>query len=145
MNAGPTSTRIYDSLRTWILDRGFRPGSRLNPTLLADALSSSVTPVRDALHLLAGEELVTAAASGSFAMPLIDEPGLIDLYLWNGQVLELALRDQTRGSGQQLHPHQPIAGDTIKILIRRRITAHHAPPDAHADARRRVPDACRPP
>lgn len=74
-----------------------RPGDRLDPAMLAESLSSSVTPVRDALHMLAGEGLVEARTSGGFHSPSIDEPGLKDLYAWAGEVAGLALRAWPRG------------------------------------------------
>ena len=58
MNSGPTSERVYGALRERILANVFAPGARLDPAVLASELASSVTPVRDALHLLAGEQLV---------------------------------------------------------------------------------------
>lgn len=97
MNGGPTAERVYDALRRRILENGFRPGQRLDPAELADALASSVTPVRDALHRLVGEALVDARAGGGFHLPLVDEPGLADLYSWNAEVLLTALR--AAGSG----------------------------------------------
>jgi DNA-binding transcriptional MocR family regulator len=94
MNAGPTSTRIYDALLEQLQTRRLRPGTRLDPIHLADDLRSSPTPVRDALHILAGEELVTALPNGGFITPVFDEHRLADLYGWNGDVLTAALRSQ---------------------------------------------------
>ncbi|MGK4455738.1 GntR family transcriptional regulator, partial [Klebsiella pneumoniae] len=58
MNSGPTAERVHEALKRRIMGREFRPGDRLDPAVLAAPLSSSVTPVRDALHLLTGEGLV---------------------------------------------------------------------------------------
>src|SRR3546814_14778609 len=74
-----------------------RPGDRLDPAVLAELLASSVTPVGDALHMLAGEGLVEARTSGGFHLPSIDEPGLEDLYAWAGEVAALAIRAWPRG------------------------------------------------
>lgn len=103
MNSGPTADRVYEALRRRILENGFRPGARLDPAELADALASSVTPVRDALHRLVGEALVDTRTGGGFYLPLIDEPGLADLYSWNGDLLLAALRNRTG-------PVQPTGG-----------------------------------
>lgn len=92
MNSGATAERVYEALRRQILTRGFRPGDRLDPAALAETLASSVTPVRDALHLLAGEGLVTARTGSGFHLPPLDEPGLIDLYAWSSDVLLIAIR-----------------------------------------------------
>ena len=92
MNAGPTVERVHDLLRARILSREFRPGDRLDPAVLAAPLSASVTPVRDALHLLTGEGLVETRTSGGFHVPALDEPGLKDLYDWSAELLVLAIR-----------------------------------------------------
>src|SRR3546814_94230 len=70
---------------------------RSDPAVLAELLASRVTPVRDALHMLAGEGLVEARTSGGFHLPSIDEPGLEDLYAWAGEVAALAIRAWPRG------------------------------------------------
>lgn len=94
MNSGPTSERVYDALKQRILAREFRPGAHLDPNSLASTLGSSVTPVRDSLHVLKGEMLVEARTSEGFYLPHIDAPSLQDLYLWNNAVLGLALKDR---------------------------------------------------
>ena len=105
MNSGPTSERIYLALKRWVLERRFRPGERLDPGRLADSLGSSVTPIRDALHMLTGEGLVETRTSEGYAIPHIDEPGLHDLYRWSAAILQLAAR--TAAAAPRLSPHVP--------------------------------------
>ncbi|MBO9623959.1 MAG: GntR family transcriptional regulator [Sphingomonas sp.] len=93
MNSGPTTERVHDALKRRIMEHGFRPGERLDPALLADLLLSSTTPVREALNQLLGEGLVEARAGGGFHIPLLDEPGLHDLYDWSEALLLLAVRN----------------------------------------------------
>ncbi len=92
MNSGPTAERVHETLKRRIMGREFRPGDRLDPAVLAGPLSSSVTPVRDALHLLTGERLVETRTSGGFHIPALDEPALKDLYDWSAELLALAIR-----------------------------------------------------
>lgn len=92
MNAGATAERVHEALRWQIMNREFRPGDRLDPALLAAPLASSVTPVRDALNLLAGEGLVETRMGSGFHVPALDEPGLEDLYDWSAELLMLAMR-----------------------------------------------------
>jgi hypothetical protein len=92
MNSGPTAERVYQALKGLIMGRSFLPGARLEPAALADLLSSSVTPVRDALHLLTGEGLVGTRTGEGFHLPSLHEPGLNDLYAWTSEVLVLAIR-----------------------------------------------------
>lgn len=94
--------------------REFRPGERLDPASLADSLSSSVTPVRDALHILTGERLVETRASDGFHVPQIDEPALKDLYEWNHEVLLTAMRaaQRSRLTSGSTHSLPSPGGDT---------------------------------
>ena len=92
MNSGQTAERVLETLKARILSREFRPGERLDPAHLASTLAASVTPVRDALHLLTGEGLVESRTGGGFHLPSLDEPALRDRYEWAAQLLTLALR-----------------------------------------------------
>lgn len=92
MNSGPTSERVYAALKAKLLANAFAPGARLDPALLASDLASSVTPVRDALHLLTGERLVDTRVGDGFHVPHLTGPGLEDLYAWSAEVLLLSLR-----------------------------------------------------
>lgn len=96
MNSGPTAERVYDALKQRLLDRVFGPGERLDPSRLADELFSSVTPIRDSLHRLAGEGLVETRISDGFHVSSMDAPALQDLYEWNKQILMLALANRDR-------------------------------------------------
>jgi len=97
MNAGHTAERVYGSLRALLLEGGFRPGQRLDPAMLAAELSSSATPIRDALNRLTGEGLVTARTSEGFHTPLVDQIELVDLYRWSTDIAKLSLRSRRRG------------------------------------------------
>ena len=92
MSAGPTSERVQQRLKRLIMERHYRPGTRLEPAELASALASSTTPIREALNHLVGVGLVESRSGSGFLVPLIDEPGLKDLYGWSGDILALALR-----------------------------------------------------
>lgn len=113
MNSGATAERVYDALRQRIMSHAFRPGDRLDPAALAETLSSSVTPVRDALHLLTGEGLVTTRTGDGFHLPAIDEPGLVDLYAWTAEVLGLALGAWPKGAIQMQPPAPPDEHDDV--------------------------------
>lgn len=116
MNAGPTSERIYTALKRQVLERRFRPGEKLDPGRLADELGSSVTPVRDALHVLTGEGLVESRISDGYTLPLIDEPGLKDLYRWCSGVLQLAVRIAPRRN-QQMAPPVTSEGEAERAAV----------------------------
>jgi hypothetical protein len=92
MNSGQTSERVYETLKDQLLRGAFSPGARLDPTVLSVALSSSVTPVRDALNQLIGEGLVETRTGEGFHRPHLTAPDLQDLYRWAEQVMALAVR-----------------------------------------------------
>lgn len=80
MNSGFTSERVYSALKRRLLSSEFKPGDRLDPALLSETLSSSVTPVRDVLNILRGEGLVETRTGEGFFRPLLTAPDLEDLY-----------------------------------------------------------------
>lgn len=92
MNSGPTAERVYGALKAQILANGFAPGTRLDPALLANELASSVTPVREALHVLTGERLVDTRPADGFHVPNITVPDLEDRYAASAEILLLSLR-----------------------------------------------------
>ncbi len=94
MNMPTTFERVYLTLKGWIRSGAFRPGDRLEPAHLSERLNASVTPVRDALHRLAGERLVEAPPHEGFRMPLMTESMLRHLYAWHRDILLLAIGRQ---------------------------------------------------
>ena len=99
MAPGPTFERVYRALKAELRSGRFAPGERLEPAALSDDLNASVTPIRDALHRLAGENLVEAPRQDGFRAPLVTEVGLRHLYGWNMDLLTCALRTQSRAAG----------------------------------------------
>ena len=92
MSPGPTFDRVYLALKEQLTTAQFAPGDHLEPATIGEELNSSITPVRDALHRLVGERLVEAPRNDGFRVPAPLEADLRDLYGWNGQLLELAIR-----------------------------------------------------
>lgn len=92
MSPGATMARVYDTLKARIMAGEFAPGERLDPYQLAPGLASSPTPVREALHRLAGERLVESWQQEGFRQPHIVEPAIRDLYEWSGELMHVVLR-----------------------------------------------------
>lgn len=109
MNAGVTSERVYDALKARLLSGDILPGDRLEPAAFAETLGSSVTPVRDALHRLAGEHIVEMRPTEGFQLPYLTEVALRDLLAWNAELLRLALRRWS--SRQAPRAQEPETGD----------------------------------
>ncbi len=88
-NSDTSKDRIYQELRRSIVLGQLQPGEKLNLDNLAARYKTSVTPVREALQMLAQEELVTSKPhSGYFVsqMTLKELSDLLDLR----EILELA-------------------------------------------------------
>jgi DNA-binding GntR family transcriptional regulator len=98
----PTSARIYHAVKRQLLGGAFRPGEHLDAAQLAENLAASITPVRAALHRLAGEQLVDTRAGAGFHAPAMTEVSLRDLYAWNGYVLQLSVQISPQG------PREPV-------------------------------------
>lgn len=112
MSAGATTERVLATLRQMLASREFHPGTRLDPAHLAQRLTSSLTPVREALLRLTGEDLVESRSGGGFTLPHLDASTLTDCYAWSGQVLAIALHNwPRRRKGQSAMP--AIAPGTI--------------------------------
>lgn len=94
MNAGSTMERVYLDLKARVLDGRYPPGTRLDPVVLARTLRASATPVREALHRLAGERIIDSWHQEGFRPPILAEADLHDLYNWASYVLGLALRSE---------------------------------------------------
>ena len=99
MSPGPTFDRVYLALKEQLTSGRFAPGDHLEPAALGEQLNASITPVRDALHRLVGERIVEAPRNDGFRVPAPLEAELRELYRWNCQLLELAIRSGGRGGG----------------------------------------------
>lgn len=84
--------RSYAALKQLLRDGAYAPGHRLEANRIADAIGVSMTPVRDALNRLAGEQLVEASSGEGFHVPRLGEGDLRDLYEWNSILAILAVR-----------------------------------------------------
>lgn len=88
-----TGERVYLATKAFLLSEGsLRPGERIDVRDLCRRFSASATPVRSALHRLAGERLVASLQGEGFALPRLTEPALVDLYQWNAALLVNAAR-----------------------------------------------------
>lgn len=96
MSPGNTMARVYVALKEQVVTGAHAPGDRLDPGLLAQDLSASVTPVREALHRLAGERLVESWHHEGFRIPLVTEAGLRDLYAWSLEAAIIVIRGMRR-------------------------------------------------
>ena len=118
-----------------------RPGARIDPSEIASEFGMSVTPPRDALHMLVGEGLAEIRHGEGFFVPEIDEQGLKDLYDWN---LDLILAAWRRGKPTRHFPqfgrrsHNPNRG-----VLRRDRSQFGQQTSRVGDAMGKCPARCR--
>jgi len=95
--------RIYREIRRSVIIGHRKPGERLDVEELAHRFDTSVTPVRDALHMLNQEGLVTIKPRSGYYVTRITLKGLRDM-LDMRRILELAAieRAVARISDQQI-------------------------------------------
>jgi hypothetical protein len=129
VSPGPTFDRVYLALKEQVTSGRFAPGDHLEPSALGYELNASITPVRDALHRLVGERLVEAPRNDGFRVPAPLEAELRELYGWNSQLLNLALRgrDKRGAAAGETHPAPaaPSAADLFRRIARMSGNAEH--------------------
>ena len=86
-----TYERVYEAIKQRLSEGLYRPGTRLDVSVLAEELNASVTPVRDALHRLTGERLIEATKYDGFRTPAMTETTLRQLYGWHFDLVMLAV------------------------------------------------------
>jgi len=113
---GTSRSRIYTALRRALIMGHLKPGERLNVEELARRYETSITPVRDALQMLAQEGLVTIRPRAGYFVTRISLRELRDL-LDLREVLETAAAERaaTRITNAQIeqltHVHAGYTGD----------------------------------
>ncbi|MGH6799764.1 MAG: GntR family transcriptional regulator, partial [Roseiarcus sp.] len=92
--------KVYEELRDALMSGRFLPGEPLTFRGVADALGTSVMPVREALRRLAAERAVQFHADRSIRIPLLDEQSFDELLqmrlLLEGRAAALAAQRITR-------------------------------------------------
>ncbi|WP_134680354.1 GntR family transcriptional regulator [Paracoccus ravus] len=85
-NGARSADQIYDILSQRIAERALAPGASLTETVLASEFGLSRTPVREALHRLAGEGLVERGARRAFFVRRMTAADLSDLFESLGEI-----------------------------------------------------------
>lgn len=106
-----TFERVYLAIKKRLLDGTYKPGTRLEPAILASELYASVTPVRDALHRLTGERLVEAPRNEGFRTPMMTETMLRQLYGWHLDLLLLAVMKHRSSSVAEPNADDAVQSD----------------------------------
>ncbi|MGC1301718.1 MAG: GntR family transcriptional regulator [Caulobacteraceae bacterium] len=112
--------RVYQGVKAYVMSTA-RPGRRLDVPMLAEVQKASLTPVRAALHRLAGEGLIEATPSEGFRTPHLTLRGLRDLYEWNRRLLVQALSPPLRperlaGAAVEMPPQIDPPHETARLF-----------------------------
>lgn len=116
---------VYRRLKAMAVDFRLRPGERLNEGALARELSTSRTPLREALNRLVAEELVTFQPGRGFCCRTLEAEKVFDLYELRA-VLETAAvrlacaRASDAGLARLdriLEAHVETAGRTVREVV----------------------------
>lgn len=76
-----TTAQVYEALRTKILDHSIPPATKVNIHHISQELGVSPTPVREALRLLQGDNLLVATSNKGYATTeVLDLSGVRDLF-----------------------------------------------------------------
>lgn len=124
MSPGPTFDRVYAALKEQLLSGRWAPGAHLEPGVIGEDLAASVTPVRDALHRLVGENLVDAPRHDGFWVPTWTEVQLRVLYVWSGDLAAWALRRQRHAWPQGPGPTAALSDPGPLLLAIARAADH---------------------
>ena len=92
--ASPTSVdHAVSQLRDAIVTGGMRPGERLVETELAERLGLSRGPIREALHQLAREGLVTIHPNRGAVVSAVHAEDVVEVYALRATLGAMALRN----------------------------------------------------
>ena len=79
--ARPTTSQVYEELRGMILDHTIPPATKVNIHHISQKFGVSPTPVREALRLLQGDNLLVATSNKGYATTdILDRKGVLDLF-----------------------------------------------------------------
>ena len=109
---------VYDQLRADIFDRRFAPGERLKPAELGERFGVSISVMREALGLLAAQNLVRIERNRGFHVTTLSPDALADLTLARrineGAALRLSVqRGGVSWESEVLAAHHRMASEPI--------------------------------
>ncbi|MBA4090127.1 MAG: hypothetical protein C0494_05975 [Sphingobium sp.] len=114
-----THERVYQRIRSDILDGTIEPGRKIAASDLARAFEASVTPVREALYRLVGEGLITMAQSG-FHASVMDDAMVLDIIDLSQKFLIIGLQRLAAGAAIEISwdwtGQDPEADEAVKML-----------------------------
>ncbi|RQT01293.1 GntR family transcriptional regulator [Burkholderia contaminans] len=96
------SSRIYEEIRSRLMNGQYAPGDRLRINDLAEKLGTSITPVREAIFRLVSEQALEMTAATSIVVPVLDADTVAEIQLMR-RLLEGAAAEQ---AAQRITPKE---------------------------------------
>lgn len=100
------ASHVYTKLKHLLMNYRFKPNTQLHPTKLAGRLKVSSTPVREALHRLAGEHLLLSVPNKGFYAKALALDEMTELFVLSNVLLQHAIADSA--SPQSATPSPPL-------------------------------------
>jgi DNA-binding GntR family transcriptional regulator len=85
--------QVYSKLKQLLINYRFKPDAQLHPTELAERLKVSSTPVREALHRLAGEHLLRSVPNKGFYSKVLAFDEMKELFVISNVLLQHAISE----------------------------------------------------
>ncbi len=92
---------VYEHVKARVVAREFASGKRIQPEPLAERLSVSSTPVREALIRLAAERVIEKVPKAGFFAKELSQSELSDLYNLQSLLLDWSLRRCANDEGKR--------------------------------------------
>src|SRR6201995_1361886 len=117
---------VYDQLRSDIFDRRFAPGQRLKPAELGERFGVSISVMREALGLLAAQNLVRIERNRGFHVITLSPDALADLPAAGKTTEGAALPGSAERGG--------VSGDSEVLAAHHRVPSEpiYRPDDPHS-------------
>lgn len=109
------SRRIRDQLIRAILDGDLRPGQRIRQEALATEYGVSRVPVREALHMLERESLVTLVQNTGAWVTALSQEECIEMYEIRERIEPLLLRNSMRALDPSVYDRLDELNEQMKL------------------------------
>lgn len=113
-----TQDRIYRALKAELSSGRLAPGRHLEAPALARRHGVSITPVREALYRLVGEDRIRLQEGGGFSVPLPGQVTIAALYDCNLRLLLACLRPRGPMDGKEERQAGTVSGEGLSYRAR---------------------------
>jgi DNA-binding GntR family transcriptional regulator len=116
----PLYEQIYEQLWKLVLTGKVLPGQRLGDREWAEKLTTSRTPVREAMRQMAQDGVLVTLESGGYQVRSVDAQGLVDLYRCRAPLAAVAAHNVAQNGSDRVLRQLRTAIDATKKAISQR-------------------------